>query len=262
MSNLTIACKPVTTPKGKRTAAEFGYPEIQAQAKQPLRDAAAVNATRWALYHRLAALGLPLETGTGGRTKWNRTSEAAQDALARRRVCGGQHACYAWSAGDRPATHHGNGTAQPADVSHERLRLPRQSAQGDQCGRRIPDRRHRARRVPSPTKAGTYVGRLAMRATGSCNLTTATGTVQGIHVRYCLRSIEVTAIPIRKERRYLPRPEGWGPCAPTSMTEIPRPLTLIVMDGYGINPRPDANAIAHARKPNLDRIARTGRRHN
>jgi 5-methylcytosine-specific restriction endonuclease McrA len=73
VSNLTIACKPCNDAKGKRTAAEFGHPEIQTQARQPLRDAAAVNATRWALYHRLAALGQPLETGTGGRTKWNRT---------------------------------------------------------------------------------------------------------------------------------------------------------------------------------------------
>ncbi len=38
---------------------------------------------------------------------------------------------------------------------------------------------------------------------------------------------------------------------------IPRPLVLIVMDGYGINPRADANAVAMARKPNLDRIAAT-----
>jgi hypothetical protein len=38
---------------------------------------------------------------------------------------------------------------------------------------------------PSSTKAGTYVGRLAVRATGSCNLKTAAGTIQGIHVRYC-----------------------------------------------------------------------------
>jgi hypothetical protein len=73
VSNLTIACQPCNDAKGKRTAAEFGHPEIQTQARQPLRDAAAVNATRWALYHRLAALGQPLETGTGGRTKWNRT---------------------------------------------------------------------------------------------------------------------------------------------------------------------------------------------
>jgi 2,3-bisphosphoglycerate-independent phosphoglycerate mutase len=37
---------------------------------------------------------------------------------------------------------------------------------------------------------------------------------------------------------------------------VPRPLVLIVMDGYGINPRADANAVAMAHKPNLDRIAR------
>jgi 2,3-bisphosphoglycerate-independent phosphoglycerate mutase len=40
------------------------------------------------------------------------------------------------------------------------------------------------------------------------------------------------------------------------MTEIPRPLLLIVMDGYGLNPRTEANAVALATKPNLDRIAR------
>ena len=34
-------------------------------------------------------------------------------------------------------------------------------------------------------KAGVYVGRLAVRATGSCNITTASGTVQGIHWTYC-----------------------------------------------------------------------------
>src|SRR5262249_16283712 len=71
--NLTIACKPGTDARRKRTAQEFGHAEIQAQAKAALRDAAAVNATRWALFQRLKATGLPLETGTGGRTKWNRT---------------------------------------------------------------------------------------------------------------------------------------------------------------------------------------------
>lgn len=40
-------------------------------------------------------------------------------------------------------------------------------------------------RAPS-VKAGTYVGRLAVRATGSCNITTARqGVVQSIHVRHC-----------------------------------------------------------------------------
>jgi hypothetical protein len=38
---------------------------------------------------------------------------------------------------------------------------------------------------PPSIKVGVYVGRIAIRATGKCNLKTATGTIQGIHVRYC-----------------------------------------------------------------------------
>ena len=67
VSNLTLACEPCNRAKGTQTAAEFGFPELQAQAKLPLKDAAAMNATRWALYERLKATGLPVETGTGGR---------------------------------------------------------------------------------------------------------------------------------------------------------------------------------------------------
>ena len=37
-----------------------------------LKDAAAVNATRWKLFEVLKQFGLPIETGTGGRTKYNR----------------------------------------------------------------------------------------------------------------------------------------------------------------------------------------------
>jgi 5-methylcytosine-specific restriction endonuclease McrA len=73
VSNLTLACKPCNERKGNQTATEFGFPHIQAQARQPLKDAAAVTSTRWALYQALLALGLPLEAGTGGRTKFNRT---------------------------------------------------------------------------------------------------------------------------------------------------------------------------------------------
>jgi 5-methylcytosine-specific restriction endonuclease McrA len=73
VSNLTLACEPCNQQKGSQTAAEFGFPELQAKAKQPLKDAAAVNTTRWALFDRLKQTGLPIETGSGGRTKYNRT---------------------------------------------------------------------------------------------------------------------------------------------------------------------------------------------
>ena len=35
------------------------------------------------------------------------------------------------------------------------------------------------------------------------------------------------------------------------------PLILMILDGYGLNPNPKGNAVAMAKKPNLDRIFST-----
>jgi len=72
VSNLVLACHDCNLAKGNRTAAEFGHPEVEAQAKAPLRDAAAVNATRYSLVCELEKLGLPIGSWSGGRTRWNR----------------------------------------------------------------------------------------------------------------------------------------------------------------------------------------------
>ncbi|MGL5192930.1 MAG: RNA-guided endonuclease IscB [Chroococcales cyanobacterium] len=79
VSNLCLACVPCNRKKGNQDIKDFdkGKPDlikrILAQAKRPLADAAAVNATRWNLYFNLKKMGLPVEVGTGGRTKYNRT---------------------------------------------------------------------------------------------------------------------------------------------------------------------------------------------
>ena len=84
ISNLTLSCEFCNQKKGTQTAEEFGFPEIQAQAKIPLKDAAMMNATRWKLADSLkgtlketlketALPLLPLELGSGGLTKFNRT---------------------------------------------------------------------------------------------------------------------------------------------------------------------------------------------
>jgi len=81
VSNLTLACGPCNRRKGDRTVEDFlkRKPEVLAkvlkQAKAPLKDATAVNATRWELFRRLKATGLPIECGSGGRTKFNRTTQ-------------------------------------------------------------------------------------------------------------------------------------------------------------------------------------------
>jgi 5-methylcytosine-specific restriction endonuclease McrA len=187
VSNLTIACKQCNDAKGKRTATEYGHPEVQALAKRPLKDAAAVNSTRWSLFHRLAGLGLPLESGTGGRTKWNRI----------RRDLPKSHwldaACVGASTPPRLQIKGLVPLAITAMGRHSR-QMRRTSAFG------FPDKAPKATSVgggfrtgdivravvpATSAKAGVYVGRIAIRATGSCNIKTATDTVQGIHYRYC-----------------------------------------------------------------------------
>ncbi len=49
------------------------FPKALKRLKEPLKDGAMMNATRWALYRRLKDLDLPLETGSGGLTRYNRT---------------------------------------------------------------------------------------------------------------------------------------------------------------------------------------------
>jgi hypothetical protein len=46
---------------------------IQKQSGMPLKDAGAVNTTRCDLFRTLKKIGLPLETGSGGLIKFNRT---------------------------------------------------------------------------------------------------------------------------------------------------------------------------------------------
>jgi 5-methylcytosine-specific restriction endonuclease McrA len=78
VSNLTLACEQCNRLKGSQEVKEFlsGKPDILrrvlSQRKQPLKDAAAVNATRWALWRSLSHTGVIVTTGSGGQTKYNR----------------------------------------------------------------------------------------------------------------------------------------------------------------------------------------------
>jgi 5-methylcytosine-specific restriction endonuclease McrA len=78
-SNLVCACRKHNEEKHNMSLEEYSklrgvdFSRVKAQAKAPLKDAAALNATRWALFDRLKALDLSIETGSGGLTKFNRT---------------------------------------------------------------------------------------------------------------------------------------------------------------------------------------------
>ena len=72
--NLTLACKACNRRKGVQTAEEFGYPEIQAQARVSLRDAAHVSSLKTAVVQQVQALFRDdqVHTTFGYETKYKR----------------------------------------------------------------------------------------------------------------------------------------------------------------------------------------------
>src|SRR5574343_2023497 len=184
VSNLTLACQPCNQKKGSRPIAEFlkdkpdHLKKIQAQARAPLKDAAAVNATRWAIGNRLKAW-LPVEFGSGGRTKYNRTQQGyAKDHWIDAACVGESGERVSIREGAKPLvmTAKGRGTHQV--VRTDRFGFPRGKA-------------GRIKRVhgfstgdivklvqPAGKYAGIYVARLAgIRATGQLDIKTAVGSI-------------------------------------------------------------------------------------
>jgi 5-methylcytosine-specific restriction endonuclease McrA len=192
VSNLCLACEACNSKKGTQDIRTFLQQEpellarILAQAKASLKDAAAVNATRWALYERLKALGLPIECGSGGLTKYNRVTRGLEKAHWL------DAACVGTSTQETLLTKHvsplhikavGTGCRQMCRMDHYGFPRtgPKQAKRikGFQTGDLV-----RAV-VPTGKNAGTYMGRVAVRSTGSFNITTSQKTVQGISHRFC-----------------------------------------------------------------------------
>jgi 5-methylcytosine-specific restriction endonuclease McrA len=186
VSNLAIACEPCNTKKGTLTAAEFGFPHIEAQAKKPLKDAGAMNATRWALYEQLKLTGLPLEIGNGARTKFNRIQQDYPKAHWLDAACVGESGSSVFVHSKlTPLLIIAQGRQARQMCRVDKYGFPRSDAKenrlvsGFQTGDIV------KAIVTKGKKVGTYVGRVAIRASGSFNIKTARGIIQGISHKYC-----------------------------------------------------------------------------
>ena len=181
VSNLALSCHACNAAKGERTAAEFGHPEVQARAKQPLRDAAAVNATRSALCDELLALGLPLTTWSGGRIRWNRARFATPKTHALDALCVGALAGVRVRA-QRTLVIKATGRGQYRRTNVDEHGFPtgylmrQKQIMGIKTGDRV-----RAVVPDGFAAQGTHTGRIAVRANRQFRM----GKLQGIPARFC-----------------------------------------------------------------------------
>jgi 5-methylcytosine-specific restriction endonuclease McrA len=196
ISNLTLACDPCNKEKGRQSLVAFfstskrlkkhqpRMDRVLRQCKKPLRDASAVNATRWALYQALKGTGLPVEVATGGRTKFNRNRLSIPKTHALDAACVGDvdQVC-GWERPTLNIKANGRGSYQRTRLTKygfPRGYLMRQKhVQGFQTGDMV------KAVVPKGAKAGTWLGRVAVRKTGSFNVQTLSGAIQGISYKHC-----------------------------------------------------------------------------
>jgi 5-methylcytosine-specific restriction endonuclease McrA len=225
VSNLTLSCEKCNLKKGTKSIDEFLKKDctrletIKRHAKAPLKDAAAVNSTRWKLYHTLKKM-LPTTTGTGGQTKFNRTRLGFEK----------QHWVDAACVGDvgtiklltnQPLRIKAAGWGTRQMCGTDKYGFPTRHRgrkqvhfgfrTGDIVKAVVPERKSRKRgsldttltseNTNQPTqkaapfskskleekgkKIGKYVGRVLCRKSGSFDISTKSGRVSGISYKCC-----------------------------------------------------------------------------
>ncbi|MDD2610413.1 MAG: RRXRR domain-containing protein [Giesbergeria sp.] len=193
-TNLTLACACCNQKKAARSIEEFlakdpkRLAKILADAKKPLRDAAAVNATRWALANTLKSTNLPVELASGGQTKFNRCTLGIPKTHALDAACVGKiQAIENWQCPTLTLKATGRGSYQRTRLNKfgfpRGYLMRRKRVHGFGTGDMV-----RAE-VPSGLKAGIHIGRVAIRASGSFNIQSYQDgqfvVVQGISHKRC-----------------------------------------------------------------------------
>lgn len=193
LDNLGLACQPCNLAKGTQDIRDFlAYdPErlarILAQAKAPLKDATVVNVTRWELFRRLKESGLPLETGSGGLTKYNRAQRNLPKTHWLDAACvGASTPARLQTAQVFPLLIAATGRGHRRMCNTNGLGFPVSYRQrhkrsfGFQTGDLV--------RAVVPVMLacrGTHVGRVAVRARGTFTISTKHGKITDVPHRFC-----------------------------------------------------------------------------
>ena len=190
ISNLCLACEKCNTRKGTQDIKIFlkkkseVLKSILAQAKSPLKDAAAVNSTRWALFNALKETNLPISTGSGGRTKFNRTRLGLTKTHWIDAACVGELESLEFLT-NQPLLikSMGHGTRQMCRTDKfgfPSCYMPQfKFVHGFQTGDIV------KAIVTTGKRIGEYCGRIAVRSRGSFSLSDKSGLIDGVNYKYC-----------------------------------------------------------------------------
>ena len=193
ITNLTLSCEKCNTKKGTKDIKDFlkkdpsKLEKILKQAKRPLADAAAVNTTRTALLEVLQATGLPVETGSGGLTKFNRSQQQLEKNHWIDAACVGKSTPILNIKGVKPLLITANGHGSRQSCRTDKYGFPSRHVPREKIHFGFQTGDIAKAVVTAGKKIGTYVGKVAIRSTGSFNISTKNGLIQGISHKFCKR---------------------------------------------------------------------------
>ena len=188
VSNLTLACDSCNKAKGTLSIEEFLHSKpallkkIKSQIKTPLKDAAAVNVTRWKLWRQLTALGLPIECGSGAVTKYNRTNQGLPKTHWLDAACVGKSTPVLKNTELVPLQIKASGHGSRQMCRTDKFGFPKRHCLRSkrrgvfQTGDMV------CAIIPSGKQMGFHVGRLTTRVKPSFKV----GNVDGIHSKYVM----------------------------------------------------------------------------
>lgn len=200
IKNLTLSCKCCNQHKNADsledwsarlsnskldTARKAGIKRVASGKAGTLKHATAVNATRNRLVKDLTLTGIPVQTSTGAQTKLTRHEQQIPKDHCLDAVCVGEinKPITDWQKPVLTIKAMGRGSYQRTRL--DKYGFPRgylmrqKSVQGFATGDMV------KADVTKGKKIGVYVGRVAIRATGSFNITTNEETLQGISYKHC-----------------------------------------------------------------------------
>lgn len=147
---------------------------VNAHRKMPLKDAAAVNTTRRALHRALAADGFEMNAYSGGRMKWNRKRTGVPKDHCLDALCVG----LVDRIGSHPGVQHvakATGRGVHCRTHTDKYGFPRSLLSRIKVHHGIMTGDHVRAAVPRGKHAGTYTGRIGVRANGSMTVVEGSG---------------------------------------------------------------------------------------
>ena len=203
LSNLAIACRTCNEDKNnllpqdwllklKKSKSKINkerfkrFEKISKGLKPSLRDAALMNIIRYKLVEELSQFSLPIELGSGGLTKFNRTNQNyPKDHWIDASCIGksGEKIIIPSRLTPLNIKAIGRGSRQMCRVDKYGFPRTKPKKKGDCFGFKTGDLVRAI--VTKGKKEGIYIGRLAVRESGNFNISTKNGVVQGISYRYC-----------------------------------------------------------------------------